>query len=277
MNWEMVFRLEDICGPRKKPEVTIETIELMKWLGLSWSGEVKVQSECLKRHLAYFEQLVDLDAAYHCDLSRKEIIEAQSAPAIGEHPSANIRPSDVKKHNAGATISAHNWRFVTINEPVTFHDEIRGQCTCEETPDFAIWTNDNTPSYQIAVVIDDVLDGVTDVVRGSDLIPSTAWQIQILQQLQLPLPRWWHLPLICGPDGRKLGKRHGDTTVRSYKELGVPVQAIYGLVAYWYDFVSERTLLTLDELQSVFNVETIPHGEIMCSSDDLTWLNDCSQ
>ena len=277
LDWELVFRMEDLCGPRKKPNVIKETVEVMQWLGLEWNGSVKIQSESMLTIKSYFKKLVQQHAVYHCDLSRKEIQTSLTAPDSGEHPSDNIRPTDVSEHNSGVVIPEHNWRFITKSKQVNFHDEIHGECVCDPTPDFAIWTIQDAPSYQIAVIIDDYVDGVTDVVRGSDLINSTSWQIQILEALNLPIPRWWHLPLVCGSDGRKLGKRHGDTTIAYFNNKGVPVEAIYGLIGYWYGFVSERTSLSMNELQFSFNFDSIPRDEIVCTKEDITWLHDCSQ
>ena len=277
LNWDLVFRMEDLCGPRKKTNVINDTIDVMRWLGLEWSGEVKIQSKATATIKSYFERLLQQHMVYHCDLSRKEIDASQTAPDSGEHPSEAIRPVDISLHNKGVLISEHNWRFVTTSKPLIFRDEIVRECVCNPTPDFAVWTVQDVPSYQIAVVIDDYVDGVTDVVRASDLINSTSWQIQILQALDLPIPRWWHLPLVCGPDGRKLGKRHGDTTISFFNQKGIPVEAIYGLVAFWYGFVSERTPLSMIELQSVFDIELIPRQEIVCTEEDILWLYDCSQ
>ena len=276
-NWDLVFRMEDLCGPRKKSGVINDTISVMRWLGLEWSGNIKIQSESTEVIKTYFEKLVQQNAVYHCNLTRKEIDQSLTAPDSGEHPSENIRPVNVMAHNEGVSIPDHNWRFLTTQDKLSFNDEIFGKCTCKPTPDFAIWTIEDAPSYQIAVVIDDYVDGITDVVRGSDLISSTAWQIQILKELELPLPQWWHLPLVCGPDGRKLGKRHGDTTIEYFKNKGVTIEAIYGLVGFWYGFVTERTRLTMDDLQSTFDTDSIPRKEIVCTEEDIAWLHDCSQ
>ena len=82
---------------------------------------------------------------------------------------------------------------------------------------------------------------------------------------------------MCGSDGRKLGKRHGDTTIAYFNNQGVPVEAVYGLIGYWYGFVSKRTLLSMNELQFSFNFDSIPRDEIVCTKEDITWLHDCSQ
>jgi len=277
LNWDLVFRMEDLCGPRKKVSSINDTIDVMQWLGLEWNGNVKIQSESIEKIKFFFEKLLQKDMVYHCDLTRKEINESLTAPDSGEHPSENIRPLKIAAHNYGVSIQEHNWRFITSQKQVTFYDQVYGNCIFEPTSDFAIWTADDLPSYQIAVVIDDYIDGVTDVVRASDLLSSTSWQIQILRSLELPVPKWWHLPLVCGHDGRKLGKRHGDTTIEFFKNNGTTIEAIYGLVGYWYGLIAERTPLTMNDLQSAFSIDSIPKNEIVCTEEDIKWLNDYSQ
>src|SRR5690606_18392185 len=175
------------------------------------------------------------------DLTRREIEVAASAPHeppnLGETPAdepgrENRFPPHLRPpiHPRAFEDDQTNWRFLTPDGAVTFHDRFRGdvQGTPADTiGDFVIWTKRAQPSYQLAVVVDDARQGVTQVVRGDDLLDSAARQIFLYQALELaPRPVYTHLPLVVGPDGRRLAKRHGDTRIDTYRAHGVPSTAL---------------------------------------------------
>jgi glutamyl-tRNA synthetase len=130
--------------------------------------------------------------------------------------------------------------------------------------DFVVWkapqpdSGPSTPAYQLAVVVDDADQGVTDVVRGDDLIPSTPRQLLLYQALGLPAPRFTHVPLVVGPDGRRLAKRHGDTRLSALRTAGVGPEMLVGLLAWSCGWIDRIEPITSRELVPLFRLETIP-------------------
>jgi glutamyl-tRNA synthetase len=240
--------------------------------------------------------------AYACALSRTEIEAAASAPQEGSHETpfpASLRPAGFDQPRAFISPTteneATNWRFVVPDAPgeriVSFRDEIAGEQSHEPARtigDFVLWTKRDQPSYQLAVVLDDHRQGVTDVIRGDDLLDSAARQLLLYRALgYAPEPRYWHLPLVIGTDGRRLAKRHGDTRVETYRARGVPPEAVIGLIARWSgvgssdaddraDHTTQRPEpMTAQEFLNAVKVATIPRRPVTFTAEDDRWL--CSQ
>lgn len=132
--------------------------------------------------------------------------------------------------------AAVNHRFRVEPESVVVHDELLGVRTLHPAAtdgDFIVWTKSGVPAYQLAVAVDDALQGVTDVVRGADLLPSAALQTLVYRALGAAPPRWWHVPLVVDADGRRLAKRRGDLSLAALREAGVPAERVVGLIAWW--------------------------------------------
>src|SRR5690606_3004292 len=121
-------------------------------------------------------------------------------------------------------------------------------------------------------VVDDARQGVTDVVRGADLLPSAARQELLYRALDLTPPRWWHLPLVIGQDGRRLAKRHGDTRIDAYREQGVRPQRIIGLLAFWSGVLNDRAEMPAHEFRMAFKAANLPSSPITFTQDDHQWL-----
>src|SRR5207244_2850734 len=155
------------------------------------------------------------------------------------------------------------WRFRAAPGPWRFDDLYRGPTEVDPAlygGDFVVWKSaGGTPAYQLAVVVDDAANGITEVVRGDDLVPSTPRQLQLYAALGLPPPGFAHVPLVVGPDGRRLAKRHGDTRLSALRAAGVPAESVLGLLAWscgWLDAVAP---VTVTELLPRFRLDTIPH------------------
>jgi glutamyl-tRNA synthetase len=140
--------------------------------------------------------------------------------------------------------------------------------------DFVIWTKNNIPSYQLAVVVDDQRQGITDVVRGNDLLESAAWQEQLYCAMNWNKPRWWHLPLIVGNDNKRLAKRHGDTRIVTYKKNGVQPDRIIGLIATWCGIQNYREPMNRDTFLNLFDIYKLPKSNIAYTNEDEKWLLD---
>ncbi|MBT5365255.1 MAG: tRNA glutamyl-Q(34) synthetase GluQRS [Phycisphaerae bacterium] len=271
--WELLFRMEDLDGPRKKLETIQESIDILIWLGLTWDGPVHIQSDDLSQCKHALEELIRQDNAYHCCLSRAEIEESSLAPhtKLALHD-GSIRPVDISKHNASHDNSHSNWRFCSSGNSRTIKDTLSGNMEFKVTDDFVIWTKSNMPSYQLAVIVDDHRQGITDVVRGKDLLQSAAWQEELYEALGWEAPRWWHLPLIVGPDGKRLAKRHGDSRISSYKTQGVSSERIIGLIANWCGVSTTLEPMSLDSFLQHFTLMHLPTTNITFSQKEELWL-----
>lgn len=276
--WRIIMRIEDLDGPRIKSDAASGALRTLRWLGLDWDDEPLTQSDDLEPYRRALHTLVAERRAYACTLSRAEIEQAASAPHAGDHEGRyplELRPAeddDRFRFDREDT----NYRFVVPERSVEIHDVIAGDvmhAPFDEVGDFVIWTKRGVPAYQLAVVVDDARQGVTDVIRGDDLLPSAARQTLLYEALDLTPPRWWHLPLVIGSDGRRLAKRHGDTRLDAYHAAGVAPERIVGLLARWSGIqLGARTSMSADEFQVAFDPAKLPRTPIVYRQEDHEWL-----
>lgn len=274
--WKIVLRIEDLDGPRIKPGVTELTIDLLRWLGLDWDSGPIIQSHDLSPYLGAMNALAAAGLVYPSDLSRTEIEASASAPQEGSGESffpPSLRPPTVPNTFDRPDLS---WRFATPPGNVSFTDGFVGPCRSDPSTtigDFVVWTKRNAPSYQLAVVVDDSRQGVTQIVRGDDLLDSAARQILLYRALNVgPEPAYSHLPLVVGQDGRRLAKRHGDTRLDTYRAAGVPRDRIIGLIATWCGVNEERKAVSAEEFRDRFRLSTIPKRVSVFTPEDHQWL-----
>jgi glutamyl-tRNA synthetase len=140
----------------------------------------------------------------------------------------------------------------------SFHDGYRGLTSLSPGGDFVVWKSAGTPAYQLAVVVDDADQGVTEVIRGDDLVASTPRQMLLYDALGWPAPAFTHVPLVVGPDGRRLAKRHGDTRLSSLRGAGVRAEDLVGLLAWSCGWVDRVRPITPRELLPLFRLDAIP-------------------
>ena len=196
--------MEDIDTPRVVPGSADEILGALGAYALEWDGEVVYQS---KRSALYDDALARLKRdglAYDCACSRADVQRASSA----QHESEAVYPGTCRDGIAPGRVS-RSIRFRTTEEPIVFSDLVRGRVEQTTGGDFVIKRADGLYAYQLAVVVDDGDQGVDQVIRGGDLLSSTARQIALQQALSLPVPAYGHLPLVVGANGQKLGKRDG--------------------------------------------------------------------
>lgn len=276
--WGVVLRIEDLDGPRVKPGAIEGTIDILRWLGMDWDQGPIVQSRDLEPYRAALESLASRGLAYPSALTRTEIEAAASAPQEGVHEVAfptSLRPPIGPRPFDDETT---NWRLVVPAGPVAFADAFAGPQSHEPARtigDFVIWTKRGQPSYQLAVVVDDHRQGITQVVRGDDLLESAARQLLLYRSLGLwPEPRYAHLPLIRGQDGKRLAKRHGDTRLEAYRARGVRAERVIGLLAAWSGVLprSGPRELTAREFMDALDLSTIPPEPIVFTPEDDAWL-----
>jgi len=168
------------------------------------------------------------------------------------------------------------YRVLAPPEPIDFVDQFAGPQHIDidaQVGDFVVATKSGLPAYQLAVVVDDARQGVTDVVRGDDLIGSAARQLWLYRQLDLtPLPNYWHLPLVLGPDGKRLAKRHGDSRLSAFRQAGVPAERVIGLIARWCGVVASYQPMSAAQFLAGFRIEALPHSPIVFTPEEHVWL-----
>jgi glutamyl-tRNA synthetase len=257
------LRIEDIDSPRIKPGAAEEALADLRWLGLDWDGEPVVQTTRLPRYEAALDALKRRDLVYPCTCTRSDIAAAASAPHAGDEVTypgtcAHRRAADAEGLKREGRPFA--WRF-RVTESASFVDLYAGeqQIDLAQTGgDFVVWKSAGTPAYQLAVVVDDDAMGVTEVVRGDDLIPSTPRQLVLYSALGLAAPEFAHVPLVVGADGRRLAKRHGDTRLAALRAAGVAPEGLVGLLAWSCGWQAEPTPVGVRELLPRFRLDAIP-------------------
>lgn len=273
--WRITMRIEDLDGPRVKAGAAEGILETLRWVGLDWDGEVLVQSSDLEPYRRAMRELASQRKVYASELTRTQIESAASAPHADEHEApfpATLRPDRIPDRFADEET---NWRFLTPDREISVDDAFCGPRVfkpAHECGDFVVWTKRGQPAYQLAVVVDDARQGVTDVIRGDDLLPSAARQMLLHEALGLHTPRYMHLPIVRGADGKRLAKRHGDTKVDTYRGAGVGSERLIGLMAYWSGMTQERGEVPIREFVEALEMNKVPRGDVMYRSEDDAWL-----
>jgi glutamyl-tRNA synthetase len=236
-----LLRIEDIDVPRVVAGSRARIEDDLRWLGLDWDEEPVLQSA----RSAHYEQAIAALAAqglvYPCDCSRAELARAASAPHEGDEA---VYPGLCRDRDPSRAMKrAPALRVRVPDEVVAYDDGALGrvaQNLAREVGDFVLRRGDGVYAYQLAVVVDDVSMGVTDVVRGADLVSSTPRQIWLARTLGLTPPRYVHVPLVVAPEGSRLEKRTQGATVRAVREAGVPASAVVGALAQGLGLVTVR-------------------------------------
>jgi glutamyl-tRNA synthetase len=267
---KLILRMEDIDSPRIKSGAAQQALEDLHWLGLEWDEGPDVggphasyvQTERLPLYQAALESLRQAERIYPCTCTRSEIAAAASAPHAGQE---GPRYPGTCAHRTAASASdlapgSYAWRFRTSNRQREFVDGVVGQ-VCgnvhEELGDFVLAKADGTPAYQLAVVVDDHAMGVTEVVRGDDLLPSALRQLELYEFFGWTPPHFLHVPLVIGEDGRRLAKRHGDTRLATLRDEGVPPERLLGLLAWSCALRPTQEPVTARELLTDFSWQSI--------------------
>ena len=273
-SWTVLLRIEDIDHPRVKPDTIDDARTDLLWLGLDWDDQMPLQSTQLDPCRAALQQLGAKSLIYQCHRTRSEL--AASAPNEGDQAvraDASNRPD-----TAGSLVHDPDlqttWRLLVHDGLIDVEDAVSGHTAVDvaaDCGDFSVWTRRGVPAYQLAVAVDDARQGVTQVVRGDDLLPSAARQQLLLGHLELPVPCWWHLPLLRGPDGRRLAKRHGDTRLSRWRHQSP--ERVIGLLAAYCGVVEVPVPMTAAQFADDFNMDTLPHDDVTVQESHLQWLD----
>jgi len=280
LGWRVLMRVEDLDGPRVKRGAAEAMLETLAWLGLSWEPPIVYQSRRREAYQAALDRLIEIGAAYPCTCSRKDIETAASAPH--RDAAAGAYPGTCRgRYASGAQAEAESgrpvaWRVHVDDKPIEVLDEFAGVRRFDlsrDGGDFVVYKNVPQAAYQLAVVVDDAAAAVDAIVRGDDLLDSAARQKHLRRLLGLsPEPRYWHLPLVIGPDGRRLAKRHGDTRLERYRRAGAAPQRVLGLLGFWCGLLPARREVDLHELQERFDLALLDKEPVVFTEADDEFL-----
>jgi len=284
LGWRVVLRMEDLDRDRVKPGAVAEALAVMRWLGLDWDEGPVYQSADLSPYAEALGSLRERGLIYPCSATRKQIEQALSAPNEGDdetrypgiHRPASGRHDPAASDPALLERSDYAWRLIVPDGPIGFLDQVQGQQSVDvqaQVGDFAVATKAGLPAYQLAVVVDDARQGVTDVVRGDDLISSTPRQVLLYELLGLgPVPRYWHLPLVRGGAGRRLAKRDGSVRLTSYMHAGVAGERVLGLLARWAGLIDEAVALPASAWVERIDPGQLTYDSPVFTPEDERWL-----
>ena len=270
----LLLRIEDIDGPRVRADAIPRLFEDLDWLGLDHDGDVAVQSTRLAVYARVVDGLIARGLAYPCVCTRSEVERAASAPHEDGQDGApypgTCRGRFASRDEARARSSREpSVRFLVDRPARAFVDRFRGAEPGLICGDFVIEKRDRGPAYQLAVVVDDHRQGVTDVVRGDDLVPSTPRQLQLYDALSWQPPGFAHLPLVVGPDGRRLAKRHGDTSLRTLRARGLTAERVIGFLAWTLGLLPAAQDCRARDLVEHFALDKLPRERVVADEHSL--------
>jgi len=283
LQWRVILRIDDLDGPRIKRGADQEAVTDLLWLGIDWDAGPVRQSDRGDAYTAALQSLLDADLAYPCVCTRREVELAASAPHAED--GSSVYPGTCRgrfRSVEDARAATGRWPAIRFRVPddasavVRWTDRLAGEQAIDARTlgDFVIAKADGTAAYQLAVVVDDADSGITQVVRGNDLLDSTPRQILLYRSLGIAgrVPEYSHAPLVTGVDGRRLAKRHGDSRLSHYRSAGVSAGRVLGLMSRWLGISPAGDVMTIDEMLNRFRLEQLPAGPIVFTADDDAWL-----
>lgn len=269
-----ILRIEDLDLPRVRPGSSEQIIDDLQWLGIDWDecGNIYAndvispyyQSQRKHYYEAALTQLRDEGLIYPCYCSRKDIRNAASAPH--RHESGPIYPGTCRDSNQrNERAQRHHgkaaaWRYRVAKRTIEFEDRIVGkvsQSLDKAVGDFVVRRADGLYAYQLAVVVDDGLMGITDVVRGADLLDSSARQIELFEALGYPVPTFWHIPLMVDEKGIRLSKRDGSDSIEMWRQQEKSAPLLIAQLAATLGLVTENRPLSANELLQELSLEKL--------------------
>ena len=291
MGGTFILRIEDTDPERSTEENTQVILRAMRWLGLDWDEGPEVggefgpyfQMQRMDTYLEALEKLKERDAVYPCFCTKEEL---ERKRAIAEETEGGYSGYDrtcrtLSKEEAQARIDAgepHVWRLkVPENHgPIEFDDAVYGHMSfpADVMDDLILIRTDGSPTYNFACVCDDSNMGITHVIRGDDHLSNVPRQILIYEALGEPIPTFAHLSMILGPDGKKLSKRHGATSVEEYRDRGYLSDALVNFLALLgWSLDGETTIIHRDVLCSEFSLDRVTRKDAIFDETKLDWMN----
>lgn len=261
---KMILRIEDLDPERCRAEYADQLRRDLQWLGLDWDEEQTPQSLRTEAYAAQFAHLTEMGAVYPCYCSRKEL-HAASAPhaSDGNVVYAGTCRALTESERAAKT-RPPAWRLCVPEESITFFDGLQGEYTqqlARDCGDFLLRRSDGVYAYQLAVVTDDAAGGVNQIVRGCDLLSSTPRQIYLQRLLGFDTPKYYHVPLLLAPDGRRLSKRERDLDMQALR-LRYSPEALVGKLAFYAGLLTHEEPVRAAELAADFSWSRVKRENI---------------
>ena len=270
-----ILRIEDTDKERSTNESVQAILEGMAWMGLDYDEGPIYQSDRPERYKEVIDQLLDAGQAYRCYCTREELDQVREEQrAQGIKPRYNRHCRD--QHNPERPDVESVIRFKNpLEGSVQFNDAIRGEVVIsnEELDDLVIARANGTPTYNFAVVVDDIDMEITHVIRGDDHVNNTPRQINIFKALGAALPIFVHVPMIVGGDGQRLSKRHGAVSVLQYRDEGFLPEAMQNYLVRLGWSSGDQEIFSLDEMISSFDIQAVNRAASAFDIDKLKWLN----
>ncbi|MEM7017051.1 MAG: glutamate--tRNA ligase, partial [Pseudomonadota bacterium] len=272
---QFILRIEDTDRERSTDESVQAILDGMAWLGLEADEGPFYQTHHFDRYKEVIQQLLDAGKAYHCycsqerlDKLRAEQMEKKLKPRYDGHCRS------LKTPPAGDIKPVVRFKNPTAGD-VAFKDMIKGtiRISNEELDDLIIARSDGTPTYNLTVVVDDMDMNITHVIRGDDHVNNTPRQINILNALKAKIPEYAHAPMILGDDGQRLSKRHGAVSVLQYQQDGYLPHALLNYLVRLGWSHGDQEIFSMDELQSLFNINDVNRAPSAFNTEKLNWLN----
>lgn len=275
---KFLLRIEDTDVSRSDGEMTEAILRSLRWLGLVWDEEPVYQSTRLERYRAVCKELVRKGSAYPCFCTPEELAEKRGETKEEykyDRKCVGLSEKEVReKRDLGVPRTI---RFFVPEGETTFDDAVRGRVTVQnkEIDDFIILRSDESPVYQVAVVVDDHDMGITHVIRGDDHLSNTPKQILIYRAVGWEVPEFAHVPMILGSDKKRLSKRHGAASVEEYREAGFLPQTVVNFLALLgWSPGDDREIMSLEEMVESFTLDRISKNPAVFDETKLTWMND---
>lgn len=282
---EMILRIEDLDPDRSRPKYASQIITDLRWLGLDWDEGPDIGGPCGpytqdERRDLYnkaIRKLTEQGLIYPCFCSRAQLHSSPTlAPHAGEtewrYP-GTCRWLKEQERQARLQQGRRPLRRITVpNRTFSFVDHIQGayqQNLQAVSGDFVVQRSDGVHAYQLAVVVDDALMGVTQVVRGADLLGSTPRQLFLYQVLELTPPSFAHVPLLCGQDGQRLSKRHQDLSLAALRQQGISPETIVGYLAWRAGLIKRNEAVAARDLIAGFSLTLLGRDPIAVGTDEL--------
>lgn len=274
----LCLRIEDTDIERSERGYELSIIEDLRWLGIDWDEGPIRQTERLDIYKRYAHTLLDMGLAYRCFCTREDIERMRwSSLSKGIAPRYSGRCRDLSGDTAEAFIRegrGYVVRFRSFMEPVTFNDIIHGAVSFphDHVDDFIIIRSDGIPSYNFAAAVDDMLTGITHVIRGADHISNTPKQIMLFRALEGAQPIYAHHSLFTGKDKKPLSKRQGITGVKDFRAMGIVKEALVNYLAITGRSL-EREFMSEEELINTFELHSLSRSDSFFDPEKLLWLN----